>query len=114
MEAVDIIKKAVEKASKNESGSKEDCNAALDRMIILTKNQPAIFKAAVTEIIFSHAFVKAYWGTTTFCCPNHMEYKANTRITCSICHYSYRKVWQVHIQQMALEENRLQYVRRFL
>lgn len=123
MEDIDIIRGAIKKASKNEPifAGEESNVALLNKLINLTKNQSEIFKACITEIIFTHAFLKAFFGEGIqwFCmyCGRLRPIDVDTsRDKCKICEHDAESLteWTYRAQKMVLEKDRLQYIRRFL
>ncbi len=70
---------------------------------------------SVESIIFSHSFAKAYWGekrvqrrysrdNSANCGENRNDYKD----------YTIKDGWQYHLPQLALAEDRLKYLEKFL
>jgi len=106
MSDAEILKKAIEKAVKNGYPS-----IWSEYMI---ENSLAKDKIAQYGLVFNHPFAKAFWGEIMFICPNHNGESSDIRITCDLCDYSYRKEWQVHLQQMVLEEEPIKYLEKFL
>ena len=90
-----ILKKAIEKAVKN--GYDFQINLKLINDMSLWRD---IVKENLFPIIFSNSFAKAFWGYGDIAClcwcgeTDHM--------------------WQAHIQQMVVEEDRLKYIEKFL
>lgn len=58
------------------------------------------------QIIFSHDFAKAFWGTGTNSAgwSEESNYRELVRV----------EEWQYHLQQMTLEKDPLKYIERFL
>ena len=69
------------------------------------------------QIIFSHEFAKAYWGENIVCNP---DWKENMKIGGKYHTDWIFKVgnplpaWQFHLCKLALSEDRLEYLGRFL
>jgi len=59
-----------------------------------------------TEFIFNHNFAKAFWGEDKI--GNKINRKSIHRV--EIPFYS----WQYHLQQMVLEKNPIEYLKKFL
>ncbi len=59
--------------------------------------------------IFRHEFAKAFWGEERTSCNCDT---ANIGEHCAECLVEYK--WQYHLQQMVLEEEPLQYLKKFL
>ena len=62
------------------------------------------------RLIFSHSFAKAFWGEEKHTAV-HAEY------SCDYCDGDYSDIeycWQYHLQQMALEPEPLDYLKKFL
>lgn len=57
-------------------------------------------------IIFSHSFAKAFWG------EEELEYQDKAMIEGGI--FGWQKAWRFHLQQMVLEEQPLQYLKKFI
>ena len=94
----EILKKAIEKASKNGYDiifypSAKDTLYYIEKEINLTIKDYYF-------IIFSHDFAKAFWGDKDWsgCCEE----------------YYVKKEWQYHLQQMVLEKEPLLYLKQFL
>lgn len=66
-------------------------------------------------IILSHEFAKAFWGEETTKEIREIKHKRHGRIPVfdsAMCRLEF--IWQVHLQQMVEEENRFDYLRKFL
>lgn len=65
-----------------------------------------------TNFIFSHEFAKAFWSSVDniIVSHNHNMYKGNR------FDYTYKSIpiWKFHLQQMVLEENPINYLRKFI
>ena len=87
-----ILTKAIEKAFNDGFGFKYAKNE--DLTPIMTDNR-------FYPIIFSHPFARAFWGEEAF--TEGLRVDEPTPIA-----------WQYHLQQMVLEEEPLQYLKKFL
>jgi len=62
----------------------------------------------LNNIIFSHEFAKAFWSEE----PDiHSEFWCSEK---NISFEGYIKLWQYHLQQMVLEEEPLDYLKKFI
>ena len=121
-----ILHKAIKKAIK--SGFQElggfffdDCKVINKDLVELTHNSrysSGYKKLSVNDIIFSHDFVKSFWGEKLisihidkYLDPDGLRATIGTAGT-------YIKfiipAWQYHLQQMVLEKEPLQYIKKFL
>ena len=109
----EILKKAIEKAV---DGEYEVNYSFKDAKIILDedKKMPSFFweeKDGIHirqtfDIIFSHDFAKAFWGEDEL--ENYAYKDFNIK-------YEFQKpVWQMHLQQMVLEEDPIKYLEQYL
>ena len=64
------------------------------------------------KVIFSHDFAKAFWGEgdTIRVSHNYNTYRGN-KFDATIKEIP---VWQYHLQQMVLQENPINYLRKFI
>ena len=83
-----ILKAALEKAEANGWVYKHELDRLHIEYLLTHASQPYL------SIIFSHAFAKALWGETT------LEGLGG----------SAKNGWEYHIQQMAIADNRLEYL----
>lgn len=95
-----ILKKAIEKANKNGYKAK-GWEFQLDSIDALLKSKTYFI------LIFSHDFAKAFWGEEEVYDDNNVEPGTGGD-------YYVRPKWQIHLQQMVLEEQPLQYLKKFL
>jgi hypothetical protein len=97
MKKEEILKKAIEKAVENgwELRHVEEMELKHYRNII--------FNGQMEDFLFNHSFAKAFWGENKVIMK---RYKQEDLL--SDC------AWQHHIQQLALAEDRLEYISRFL
>ena len=99
----EILQKSIDKATKNrfiidsEWKSIPTTEHYLNKHIELKQYYP---------IIFSHDFAKAFWGEILIDVTNTNPIGEED--------LAYLPRWQYHLQQMVLEENPLQYLRKFL
>lgn len=69
------------------------------------------------SFLFDHSFAKAFWGE-----EEHKTYSGgDCGGGCSLCSMDYYNhggetdcCWQYHLQQLAISEDRLQYLKKFL
>lgn len=114
----EILIKALEKAIEN---------GYIDEMTLLSDLRGSVFEKwtvekytisndgsydsfvtySLRDYIFSHDFVKAFWGESMFRTPFGLieEFRPES---------IYIEAWKYHLQQMVLEENPLKYLERFL
>ena len=96
-----ILKQAIEKAKKG--GWKETIDLQWVKGVKFSKKDDEFsfynYPGWVCQIIFSHDFAKAFWGEEIEPVPinNQQLY-----------------VWQYNLQQMVLEKEPLQYLKKFL
>ena len=120
MKPEQILKKAIEKAIEN--GYKPDgmLGAVLSGELGIGLD-PNIYNHLVADrqyliYIFSHDFAKAFWGEEIESGVANLE--AYTRSgddgTESALAFEELKSWEFHLQQMAVEEDRLKYIEKFL
>ena len=73
-------------------------------------------------LIFSHKFAKAFWNNNEIvcpCCGEKLHYQ-NYDYYCNECGIEFNDgektivKWQYHLQQMVLEEEPLNYLKKFL
>ena len=83
----EILKKAIEKATKN--GYEYPFTA----LPLVKENHHAI--------VFSHDFAKAFWGEET-------QYKCHCKEITDM------PIWKYRLQQMVLEENPIKYLEKFI
>ena len=111
MKKEEILKKAIEKAVKNnwEIVNQKVVDYEIDEFdnIFLFWNDMNI-QFDILEIIFSHDFAKAFWGEASKKCdcsgyPNH-DYSCKINTT----------GWQHHLQQIVLKEDPIKYLEKFL
>lgn len=95
MQNIEILKKAIKKAGKSESFNKYD-------LAYLMQDGYGI--PYYYTLIFSHDFAKALWGE---------ELKEGDKYIYSVAMYDI-KHWQYHLQQMVLESNPLEYLKKFI
>ena len=88
-----ILKKAIEKAVKNGWNG--------NNLMILEEGKILWVTKEYYQIIFSHDFAKAFWGT-------ELNYRSKK------CLSPRGQNWQYHLQQMVLEKEPLKYLERFL
>lgn len=106
----DILKKAIDKAIKNGywHGYYTQHNFAE-----LYENEWFWY-----NVIFSHYFAKAFWGKNKVCyLCGHTEKECRIEQTtnCGAEGFGgFTISWKYHLQQMVLEEEPLEYIRRFL
>lgn len=101
MTNTEILKKAIEKANKNGFLIKgKTLNWAWFEMMVEMQG------AFTRGLIFDHDFAKAFWK----------EVESDIFLGCSTCNKVIRRwiAWQFHLQQMVLEKEPLQYLRKFL
>jgi len=126
-----ILKKAIEKAVKNgwkPSQYEQYVELSLDSpesdIILLHNPRP------YHSLIFSHNFAKALWKKqmahyklTCNVCGNSFNFidEFYNPKYCSDCGNKLKKIteyktdaWQYHLQQMVLEKDKLQYIKKFL
>jgi hypothetical protein len=101
MNKEEILKKAIEKAVKNGWEFKNYTCLHRDTKDLAI----ALFaKDNNTSVLFDHNFAKAFWGESTGLCHyNDVLYDCK-----GLPH------WMHHIQQLALAEDRLEYISKFL
>jgi len=114
MNKEEILKKAIEKAVKNnwEIVNQKVVDYEIDEFdnIFLFWNDINI-QFDIFEIIFSHDFAKAFWGEEEIeveIVENFIGKKNNDHI------YYYQSSWRYHLQQMILEEDPIKYLEKFL
>lgn len=139
MTDAEILQKAIEKAMKN--GYREgtarievDYDAFTNEIRNVVFHMKNVlgghgFAFNYLKIIFSHSFAKAFWGEDRIKvhkCKNCEYWKPYSKHTERMfCPYDGRKLidgeildgsqqWKINLQQMVLEENPIQYLRRFL
>jgi hypothetical protein len=121
----EIVQKAIEKAGHNKYRlvyEKGFYILDFKEMRVYFSNDVGVGKVEevnyhLYEIIFSHDFAKAFWGTSRKNwiryfngkwedCFEHVQYLSSSP-------FVYPK-WQYHLQQMVLQENPLKYLEKFL
>jgi hypothetical protein len=140
MKKEEILKKAIEKAVKNGWVDNRDDRSKDEGYHHIEKWHwdRVVAYGDYIKIIFDHSFAKAFWGEETLmACPEcdkeinfsdrekyYSEY--DDGYWCDVCnkdiemgqipiHFNILGVkWQYHIQQLALSEDRLEYISRFL
>ena len=119
----EIIRRAVDKASKNgytgwksfvpafpllKVRSKKKLEELIGAMLFLNKE----------KIIFSHAFAKAFWGEKLVCpnCGGGIEGKlGNFQCqNCAECWNNGEKNWRHHLQKIITEKSILKYLEKHL
>jgi len=104
MKNKEILKKAIEKAVKNnwEIVNQKVVDYEIDEFdnIFLFWNDMNI-QFDIFEIIFSHDFAKAFWGEDVF------EFETLAGIHGYIS-------WQYHIQKLAVAEDKFKYLEKFI
>lgn len=63
-------------------------------------------KFTVNDLVFNHAFAKAFWGEVAEEPCDDCKYKPDEN--CEVCF-----PWRYHLQQMVLEDNPLDYIRKY-
>lgn len=131
MKPEDILKKAIEKAVKN--GYKfrydlddEDGKKAFE---VTVENWCNICDQSMNAVLFDHQFAKAFWGDEEILnedCVDVSDLKGGwetgewfNRLDDSINldgWFSYVELpqWQYHLMKLAISEDRLQYISKFL
>ena len=98
----EILKKAIEKAESNgyllDGYEPSKCTWWMECFMVGHYTE--------FDIIFSHDFAKAFWGEKPF---GRSEYVSDNDFE----EYEI-EVWQYHLQQMVLEENPIDYLKRGL
>ena len=109
MDDKEILRKCIEKAVKGGldiRNTKYGCIVDYDDDILdwtsKEREQYEVLEKSIglSDIIFDHSFAKAFWGD--------LEY--DSFIYESGC----EEMWQYHLQKLALSENRLKYLAKFL
>jgi len=126
----EILKKAIEKALANgwmfdlkwENASISNIqypNYYMGEIILDYEGDEGVALAlhkSVYEVIFSHDFAKAFWGEdqTMVIIDNEGDwYPTNDLGPCKF--YEIRLIeWQYHLQQMVIEENPINYLKKFI
>lgn len=104
MDREKILKKAIEKAVKN--GWDNPYATSLAVLKIYTQDN------GYFEIIFSHDFVKAFWGENYIChsCLRSLKEKG-----CTSNHHLYTVLaWAGHLQKMVFMEDPIKYLGQFI
>ncbi len=102
MKREEILKKCIERVNKRGG---------------LKITHSVIWQGTEEILLFDHSFCKAFWGED---CKGFVN-KANQLICHKYCRikdkenaHCYQPLWQYHIQQLALAEDRLKYMEKFL
>lgn len=100
-----ILKKAIEKASKN------GCENLPFGISWVDYNEYFELEEWAKVLIFSHNFAKAFWGKEMT-----VSWPMLKRVSERISGYEERIIplWQFHLQQMVLEKEPLKYLEKFL
>jgi len=98
-----VLKKAIEKAVKN--GFKYAPYTTTDGIHPVFIEIPEI--SIYRHLIFSHEFAKAFWGEET-------AFGGIKEVKGKFIEKSILKEWQYHLQQLVLQENPLEYIKKFL
>jgi len=123
----EILKKAIEKAVKNRYWDNWKVYTKDDQRVIIESN---IKGKEYYSLIFSHDFAEAFWGECNKWLDvqdgegiQHIEGKENydkiqreikTDLQTSWRQLEERDGWHWHLQQMVLEKEPLQYIKKFL
>ena len=110
-----ILKKAIEKAVKN--GWEGELPVGLKYLLEITVSGGIIVGHVYDTIIFSHDFAKAFWGEEKLpICEGRCGYIGEDMHMHKKEYFSKYmiKAWKHYLQQMVLEENPLDYIRKFL
>ncbi len=123
----EIVKKAIEKTIKNGWHKKfitnvskvtVECN---DGKYWLCGDNGLTVKniGEIEVILFDHSFCKAFWGTKKVCSDcggSDLEGSDYVGISeCTECDNSYiLQEWELYIKQLALAEDRLEYIKQFI
>ena len=128
----EILKKAIEKAAKNDFDIYDGGGDELEKVhkvylkhhAVEIHAKPFDIEGDLYGLIFSHAFAKAFWGEKKRpgviglphqILKDEMEGKsAEGNLYKAIIKREYVPEWQYHLQQMVLEENPLKYLEKFL
>jgi len=121
MNKEEILKKAVEKAQANsgeifcQRDDKTGAMGDLDFKDWIVNNNEA-------KILFNHSFAKAFWGEEKIC--NRCKTKHDSGNSCTCCKEypecmvcgkgKFFPEWQIHLQQMVICEEPLEYIAKFL
>lgn len=99
----EVLQKAIEIAIDN--GLTEPQRSGVIRVLFIINGK----MVSERDLIFSHDFAKAFWGW--HCSENRTEY-----VTYSNGAVEQEAVinWMYHLQQMVLEENPIDYLRKFI
>lgn len=119
MTSEEILRKAIEKASKNgyldvalQEGSWEYDAGSIYFFDVRGLNpRISMARMGVSEILFDHRFAKAFWGQEDRYCS--CGYKLEEDDEAETDH-SELTGWEYHLQQMVIEENPIQYLETFL
>ena len=96
MKDKEVLQKAIGIAEDNDSNYECD---GYDRLTALL---PLSDEIDYRGIIFSHSFAKAFWGDKVL--PYDFDWDKSPSIV----------EWKYHLQQMVLEENPINYLRKFI
>ena len=119
MKPEQILKQAIEKAIKNGYSEKES-NSWLEAI------KDGWTERYCETIIFSHDFAKAFWGEERKMCAQCLmkegdKFEVDMPLTeytekCELNKHSYKQVsgWQYFLPELALAEDRLKYIEKFL
>ena len=115
----EVIKKAIGIAQDNDKNYYNECaNITLNALL------PVATELEFRGIIFSHNFAKAFWGE-----EKHLENQFDIIDNCACGELTYHYYqthedgmvrncteycWQYHLQQMVLEQNPIDYLRKFI
>ena len=106
----DILKKAIEKATKN--GWKNPFHTVEFQL------SDKVWGSAIPAIIFSHDFAKAFWNKNEYGWTKELvEETKRLHPKSRIAEWGTLDTdynWQYHLQQMVLEENPLQYLKKYI
>lgn len=106
MTDIDILKKAIEKASN------------FGELIVMTSSKEDWDKLlkdrAYYGLIFSHKFAKAFWGEQDCVGTPVGNLPTDQPVETASQQNSGVPMWKYHLQQMVLEEDPVQYLKRFL
>jgi hypothetical protein len=111
MKDKEVLQKAIEIAIKNGMSANTIDKGTFFQIYWLNKGRKGskIDKVGYSVkdcygLIFSHSFAKAFWGEGD-----------NDKVCKSCDHYvAMDKIWQYHLQEMVLEENPINYLRKFI
>ena len=71
--------------------------------------------AYINELIFSHDFLKAFFGDVEICKQCLTQSNMKHELWCNFQEGSLTEIsWQYHGKQLVLSEDRLEYLRRFI